>query len=504
MLMRLREEHGFSLITAVLISVVVFILSLVTIGLSMHNTSQSGRNRERVNAIAAAEAGINYQFSRIQAGSFATGCQEEQTLQSFPRSSFETTITLTDKFGSPLPCGPTTPPPNGAQARIVSEGKATGADPTRKMEALVELERAAGGIFGEGAIFGEGDILIDSNPQIGAPADIQADVYSNGNIELKSNPQIQGSVIAQKCINLDSTAWVKIDVWAKGGTPCTWSPYTVTMQSKTRVVRNVTATTGRIKFNFSSGGGVSGDADAGGDIETWVGVGNVNPDYPKVDGTARRNQTGLQAPGVKTFPDFTYNPSDWTGVEPPYVIENYSTCAAAKTAIGTNNTVKRVVRITSNCELKWDSSEIITLSQDLAIITDGYVFLGGNTRFVSSAPDAKRTLHFMVGRGTSAPSFCFQMQSNAHIESAQQTFGSGNGGIVTLVHARKFASEPTKCKVFLDSTTDIAKGQIFGGGPVDLKSNTKMAYEPVITPGAPITGFKESIIYIREISPNQP
>jgi hypothetical protein len=488
MLHRLRADDGFSLIAALLITLVVFAMSTVSFILSTHNTTQSGRNRERVNAVAAAEAGLNYQFSRLQAGTIE--CSSTQSLGSFPASGFTTTLTPYDLAGAELSCPP--PSMSKLRMRIRSVGSATGSEPRRTMEALVELERPVGGTLGDGAIFGEGDIMIDSNPDIGNPAgDFDADVYSNGNIELKSNPKIIGNVTAQKCVKMDSTAQVYLDVWAKGGAGCAWSA-TVSMLSTTKVLNDVIATTGPIEFN--SGARVTRDAKSGGTM-TWQSPcpsGNsCGPNvHPRVGNMALRNQTGLLPPPSRSFPVLTYNEADWIAagytIDPPY-----TSCSAAKSAIGNNNTVKRVIRVTSTCELLWSasSSAPITLSQDLAIVTNGTVFIDSGTRFIASAP---RTLHMIVAQQASyQPDYCFQMKSTTRIEVP----------ISTLVYVPKKADQ-SKCKVFLDSNADIAQGQIFGGNKIDVKSNTDLAYTPVITPGAPVTGFKESVIYIREIRSN--
>lgn len=490
-LARLREEDGFSLITAVLISVVVFLLSVTTIALTVQDTSQSGRNRERVNAIAAAEAGLNYQFSKLQAGMIE--CSATQDLPSFPASSFESVLTTYDMEGNEYP-DPNCPPP-GAPAqfrvKIESVGHATGPDPVRKMEAFVELERTVGAPLDDSAIFAEGDLLIDSNPQIGDPdGDFDANVYSNNNIWFKSNPVVEGSVISQKCVRLESTSQVKLDVRAKGisGSECgrslgTWD-HTIWMQSDSKVFRDVIATTRGIRFESNSH--VFRDARAGGNINPWQPTSHV-------DGVAQQNQANLPAPDVKAFP--VLNTSDLTpweadGYKIPPEEPEYTTCAAAKTAIGSNNTVKRVIRIKANCELKWSnsSSNPITLSADLAIIHDGHIVLDGDTRFTPFG--GPHRLHFIVGRG-SPPDTCFEMKSNAKVEP----------GIKTLVHARPIDTSWTKCRVFLDSNTRIAEGQVIGN-KIDIFSNSAMAYDPVITPGAPTTGFKESIIYIRETRPN--
>ncbi|MCA1727150.1 MAG: hypothetical protein LC722_05725, partial [Actinobacteria bacterium] len=60
MLSRLhRDEEGIAMITAMLVGMVTLSLSLVSVQLAVHNSGQSSYDRKRVQAIHAAEAGLD-------------------------------------------------------------------------------------------------------------------------------------------------------------------------------------------------------------------------------------------------------------------------------------------------------------------------------------------------------------------------------------------------------------------------------------------------------------
>ena len=64
--MRLKDEEGVAMITAILVSVIVISLSAVAIQLAVHNVGTSAYDRKRVQAVAAAEAGIDATMEELQ------------------------------------------------------------------------------------------------------------------------------------------------------------------------------------------------------------------------------------------------------------------------------------------------------------------------------------------------------------------------------------------------------------------------------------------------------
>jgi len=71
---RMRGEQGIAMVTAMLAIVVVLSLSIAVVGLALYNGSGSSADRKRVQAIAAAEAGIDAYVSAMQTSTGAGTC----------------------------------------------------------------------------------------------------------------------------------------------------------------------------------------------------------------------------------------------------------------------------------------------------------------------------------------------------------------------------------------------------------------------------------------------
>src|SRR6266508_2093911 len=98
------------MITAVLVTFVVMIMAGTAVSLSLHSSQQSANDRRRVDAIQAAEAGLDYYFSYLQStGAGPMSCSITQTLTNSPASTFTVTPTFYDGAGSLITC----PPPSG-------------------------------------------------------------------------------------------------------------------------------------------------------------------------------------------------------------------------------------------------------------------------------------------------------------------------------------------------------------------------------------------------------
>jgi len=73
MLKRLRgDERGAVLVTAVLASAIVLLLSISAVSVAIHNTNESGYDRGRLQAIGAAEAGVDAYYSMLNTTQFTS------------------------------------------------------------------------------------------------------------------------------------------------------------------------------------------------------------------------------------------------------------------------------------------------------------------------------------------------------------------------------------------------------------------------------------------------
>ena len=87
---RFKGEEGFAMITALGVSVIVLFMSVTVVTLSVHNSTSSAFDRDRLQAVDAAEAGIdNYLSSLTGAVGSATCTTQTGTpaSRSLPKSS---------------------------------------------------------------------------------------------------------------------------------------------------------------------------------------------------------------------------------------------------------------------------------------------------------------------------------------------------------------------------------------------------------------------------------
>src|SRR5918996_4120238 len=118
--MRIGEESGVALITAMLVCMVLVTLGATSVTLSLHNSEASSYDRRRVEGVSAAEAGIAYYFSHLQSETpedFA--CSINKTLTATPATQFEASVVFYDAGGSTLPCPPVGTEPRAALIRSV-------------------------------------------------------------------------------------------------------------------------------------------------------------------------------------------------------------------------------------------------------------------------------------------------------------------------------------------------------------------------------------------------
>lgn len=456
---RLRDERGIAMISAVLLVMAMTLLGTVAVGLAVHNSSQSANNRDRTLGVAAAEAGIDWYFSHLQNASPSTVlCEKELVLPSTPQASVVVTPTFYDGAGNVLDCtsgsGVSDTP---AEAVVRGVGRGPGTHPERAMEAKVELVAIHGGIFGPGAVVSDTNIVFNSNADILGGDGNNADVHATGDIEFKSNSVVEGNAYILGSLLIDSNSEIKKDAWSSGS---------LELNSGAIVRGDAISSTSTITLN--SNAHVFGDAKAGGSITL-----NGNS---QIDGTQSPN-TPSGNPPTKTFPDFTFEQSDWEN--DGYTVTSFSSCSDAKNHIEGLSSGDHVVRITSTCSLSWGGNDTVDVVGDLAIIHDGGFLLDSNARFRESG--GPHDLFFIVGLAENTTDGCdFEMNSSARLE----------GDLQTLIY--------TPCTARFKSNTFVTEGQVLGG-EVLFDSNSSLTYKRVLAPGGDITGFEEDLVYLREV-----
>src|SRR2546425_3192855 len=259
MFIRCRDERGIAMVTALLVSMVLLFLSIAVIALSLHNSTQSAFDRKRVQAIGAAEAGIDVYLSALTTMPDSTACQPiDQDLQTSPPAHYHVTITLYSDWppatqiacpaqpGQPLPAQPL-----GALVR--SKGTAVNvgnpAAVSRTMEMQVRLVPIFGGF--NKAIFSNDQLNFQNKMTENGYQGNDGDVYTNGDFTLGNNTLISGTVYAQGSATIGQGV-VKANVWAKKF---------VDLSSGIQVFANTTSSTSSIALSNNSH--IYGNAKAG-------------------------------------------------------------------------------------------------------------------------------------------------------------------------------------------------------------------------------------------------
>jgi cytoskeletal protein CcmA (bactofilin family) len=465
MFSRSRDESGIAMITALLVSLVVLSLSVAVVGLSLHNTNQSSEDRKRIQAIHAAEAGIDAYFLALTTASGAAMCSPtlyDGNLPSTPGASYDLTITLYSTWppadGTQIACvDPLSATPLGAQ--VLSKGTAvtgSGLAVSRTMETEVKLTALYKGL-GQ-AIFSHTLLNFQNQLTINGNVSNDGDVYTNGNFSLANNTSISGSVYAQGGANI-SQGIVKQDVWAKNS---------VSLTSGIAIFGNTTSSTSSI--TLSSNAHIYGNAKAG----TSVTGGTI-------DGTTTANSPS-GAPPQLPFPQITYDPKPWQ--DAGYTIMNFATCALATAFINAMPAGNYVVRVTPACAMSWASNSVVNVQGNLAIITDGSITTINQTTW--NGVGGGWTVFFLVpyraGLNCTKPSpYDISISNNTNF----------NNGLKVFVYSQ--------CNVdFGNNNAEGVNGQIIGG-TVTITNQMTLNYRPIVVPGFNLTGYSEQTSYLREI-----
>jgi len=465
---RLRDERGIAMVTALLVSMVVLSLSVAVVGISLHNSSQSSNDRKRVQAIDAAEAGIEAYFSGLVSTPTGSGMCDaaawDGTLPTSPGAEYDVSVTLYSTWppidGTELICAdPLSADPLGA--RVVSKGtavtSATGAAVSRTMQTEVQLAPIYGGL--NQAIFSDTGLNFQNKFTLNGNISNDGDVYTNGNFTLRNNTTIAGSVYSQGTADIQSGA-IKQDVWANKA-----------------VVLDSISVFGKVTSSISSVT-VQNNSHIYGDIKAGTGITVSNNSV--VDGNKTANSPS-GAPPKFPFPKFTYDVAAWQAAG--FTVVNYTSCALAKAFIDTIAGGNYVVRITPTCALSWGNNTTVNVRGNLAIITDGSISTVNNVTF--QGVGGTKTLYlidpYRTGLNCTKPSPYDITVSNS------TQFNSINMFVYS------------QCNIdFGNNNANGVNAQIIGG-TVNITNQMVMNFKPILVPGFNLTGYSVQVSYLREI-----
>jgi len=503
---RMRGEDGVALVTAILVSMVVLLLSVSAVTLAIHNTDASGYDRRRLQAVDAAEAGIDAYYAMLNTTAFtasglqtATGSQScvlTRTLTTSPQS----TVTVTPTFywdsinTHPASCPDAaflaSPHDKGPwYVTLTSVGTVAGQTaPTRTMQSRARLSVTGSGLtFPAAAMLGYSQVNLSANIQVYGSGSNNADIYAghtaSDSLSVTTQSNIKGNLYVTGSINIaNGNFQLTGDVWASstvrvdggwiGGAVISSGSTTTTCASGSSPASASICVSG----NTTVGALSSGGAKTGGTISI------KNPAV--VNGTLSPATSGIANPPTQTYPSYTFTAGDWPG----YVTK--TTCTDAMNAINTWASGNLYIRLTG-CS---DFTQLPTkaLPGNLAILTDGAITMSTPTKLTNGdGTGASHTVYFFTGLSQSSTAPTCSSGGNF---AAQANTGIGS-------NLKSIVFTPEACSTTIASNAFNGTGQIFSGS-INFSSNGSFTYAPITLPQETETmaGVYVDIVYKREIA----
>jgi Tfp pilus assembly protein PilX len=494
MLKRLHgDEQGVALIMALMITFVVLLLSIYVLAQATHNQAQGAYDRKRLTAETAAEAGLDWFFNNVQ-NAPATSTSTLRTtpytgsLISGPNSvSFTATPTYySDTTGTTVFSGTLSATNYPKSVKVVSVGTSVGGT-KRQMETFMALHPVYGG-FDSAMIANASTTFVNNFTVSGNNGNDGDIVILNGNYTSPGgNQTIHGSIYVVApgaTATLGTSLHVYGSVWAYGSVSLA--------HPQALVDGDVKSTSGSVTV---SPGTVSGGA--------YYCTGSA----PSNVAGSKIQTCALGAPPSIAFPQVQWDQSAWES-QGYYVVtfsDPATACTDAQSYVEGNGTGQYkggagvpagytgvVVRITQNCEYDVSNNQTISLGSNLAIVTDGGINLSQKSTW--NGVGSQRNLYFMHVWPSSGTYACAAGNPNGVYDLGDVALGN-NTSFNNLVQTSVYSS----CEAVMNNNNTTFYGQVIGS-TMTIGNQFSMIYRPVLIPGAKVTGFKEDIAYIREVT----
>ncbi|HJP65021.1 MAG TPA: pilus assembly PilX N-terminal domain-containing protein [Actinomycetota bacterium] len=472
---QMNEENGIAMVTALLVTMAVASLALMVVQLSAHNASQSAFDRKRVQAIDAAEAGIDATFSRYHHVTGAGLCGPfDATLPTTPGAQYHVTVQLYSTWppteATKISCPPSVRP---QAARLVSEGTAVASSSavavTRTMQTDVKLDP----VFSDFAfsIFSDKQLNLQNKLTINGNIGNDGNVYTNGNFTMGNNTVIHGAVYAQGSLTVNQGS-IYGDAWGNNA---------VALHNLSEFA-NVLSSTSNITLDNTH---VYGFAKALGTITL---SNNSVVDGPKVSGA------NLGPPPAKPFPQITF---DQTAVQNAgYVVTNYgSDCTSARNAIlaGGSAGVKRALVVSGACSIA-----TFTSGTTIPVRGDTLVFLNGGAAGTAPVFSTQGNVTFQASGGSYRFHVIVPWRSGLPCNPP-----SPSSYDITFSNFTKLSSVSgflyTPCTLnFGNNNTDGVNAELIGG-VVQITNQLTFTFRPFAIPGNNESGYGVEVSYLREI-----
>jgi Tfp pilus assembly protein PilX len=445
-----RDEGGVALIMAMMVAFVVLLLSIYVLGQATHNQQQAAYDRDRLTAANAAEAGLDWWYQKVQ-----NTVVENLPLTAYTGSvisgpntvSFTATPTFyKDDKGSPGQEWPVNVQPTATDypksVKIVSVGTASDGS-TRTMETFMALLPVYGGF--DGALIANSNTTFTNNFTVNGNAGNDGDiVILNGNFDAPSGlVTVKGSIYV--------------------GTP----GYYANIGTQLHVYGQVWAA-GQVTINHP---------------QALVDLDTKSTSFPHV----QYDQSAWQSLGYTLFKTFT----DCTSAE-NYVESSSASTNGTYNADAPLNPGGIVVRITANCDYINSNNFTLNMASNLAIVTDGGIDIGQKSTW--NGVSGTKSLYFIHAWPSSGTYPCFASNPDQKYETGDVYLGQ-----LTSFDTHVQTSVYTPCEALMLNNNSAFQGQVIGG-TMTVGNLFNMNYRPVLIPGAKVTGFKEDVAYIREVS----
>jgi len=434
-------------------------LSVAVFQLSLHATDSAAYDNKRLQAITAAETGVDGFLGSLENAVGQAVCDPETGELVATRATWTATVQIFDEAGAELACTDDAEPDTALVTAVGTIGATQHV--SRTMQAHVRLSPIYGG-FGNAIFAQQGLSLVNQLTVLGNIGD-DADLYTNGDFTTSNNTEVHGKVYAQGAALLENSGTVFTGVWANDE---------VHMANSVSVFGEVTSSTSSITLENSAL--IQGDARAGT---------TITHDGTQITGTQTQNAP-QGPPPLQEFPQLPWDTevqAEWE--DAGYTVNTYTNCATAKAFIESGFTGDYVVRIATNCALSWSNNSDVELNGNLAIITDGSITTVNNTTLTGVG--AERNLFLIVPYPSVGSPNC----------TGQGTISVSN--LTQLNNLNTFVYTP--CTIsFGNNNSGGWNGQLIGG-QVILTNQMELNFVPITVPSANIVGYDAYLSYIREV-----
>lgn len=486
-----RDDRGIAMLMSLSVMLIAMILALVAVKITVSTNQDSGHNRQRVTAVAAAEAGLDQTFALMQSSGTSLPCSSSGAVATgtvtgaSDNPSYSVTVTYLGSSGSPLTCAQISAGSVPAQAVIRStaspQRRLAGTVPAvRTMESLVRLTPLRDSGFNT-AIYGSSGLTFQQHATITGNSGADANLYTNANFTCKNNQSYAGSVYSQGSIDFQQCS-AQGELWAKAG---------ISVSNNASVGGNVSTSTGNA--TLSSNASVVGTVKAGGSV-SWsnctatkcisnatVAAPPIQP-FPKLyDGSDLQAQWANQL-GFTTILTTQPNGSAWS-------------CTASDDSNPSNwivhqaSTLTAPTQLHTSCAVTFSNMKTVKLANDLAVFAAGGISSSHQATWDSTSSAATRKLYWVVPISTSYSTDC-----NAPGISTDQNFATADSVDMML-----YAQGPIS---FSNNGTHI--GQIYSACTVTIGNNFNLQYRPMPIAGvdpssAPVQSYAVDVAYTREV-----